>query len=351
MLILALRREILSAVVAVLQEAAVHPAVGDRNALNLYSIHFVVPSWACPANCCAGTAPTGDRQVTAVPELRQQVTDITGMLSTSEQQSLTQQLQDITHKTRAQVAVLVVPSTGDDSIEQYATRVFDSWKLGDKQRNDGILLLVAWEDHAVRIEVGYGLEGVVTDLQAAKIIRDILIPAFKSDDLMGGLTLASENIGALLLNGELPEDRGDYYSINPPIPLSLAVIILLAVLSYFIVFTDPSNLPWITLTGAIYGMVFLTGAIYGMVFLYVAEPGPWTNLIVACGMLTPFAIVPLVVFWLIVNKKLRAKYKKLSKERASRKGSSSSSSGGGSSGGGFSGGGGSSGGGGASGRW
>ena len=61
MLILALRREILSAVVAVLQEAAVHPAVGDRNALNLYSIHFVVPSWACPANCCAGTAPTGDR--------------------------------------------------------------------------------------------------------------------------------------------------------------------------------------------------------------------------------------------------------------------------------------------------
>lgn len=162
---------------------------------------------------------------------------------------------------------------------------------------------------------------------------------------MGGLTLASENIGALLLNGELPEDRGDYYSINPPIPLSLAVIILLAVLSYFIVFTDPSNLPWIT----------LTGAIYGMVFLYVAEPGPWTNLIVACGMLTPFAIVPLVIFWLIVNKKLRAKYKKLSKDRASRKGSSSSSSGGGSSGGGsgggFSGGGGSSGGGGASGRW
>ncbi|EQX99008.1 hypothetical protein G940_02934 [Escherichia coli UMEA 3203-1] len=185
----------------------------------------------------------GLAQQIAVPELRQQVTDITGTLSTSEQQSLTQQLQDITHKTRAQVAVLVVPSTGDDSIEQYATRVFDSWKLGDKQRNDGILLLVAWEDHAVRIEVGYGLEGVVTDLQAAKIIRDILIPAFKSDDLMGGLTLASENIGALLLNGELPEDRGDYYSINPPIPLSLAVIILLAVLSYFIVFTDPSNLP------------------------------------------------------------------------------------------------------------
>ncbi|MCZ9148714.1 YgcG family protein [Escherichia albertii] len=294
-------------------------------------IPFLLTLWCLPVLA----------QQIAVPELRQQVIDITGTLSTSEQQSLTQQLQDITHKTQAQVAVLIVPSTGDDTIEQYATRVFDSWKLGDKQRNDGILLLVAWEDHAVRIEVGYGLEGVVTDLQAAKIIRDILIPAFKSDDIMGGLTLASENIGALLLNDELPEDRGNYYRINPPIPLSLAVIFLLAVLSYFIVFTDPSNLLWIA----------LTGAIYGMVFLYVAEPGPWTSLIVACGMLTPFTIIALLIFWLIVNKKLRAKYKKLGKERASRKSSSSSSSGGGSSGGGFSGGGGSSGGGGASGRW
>lgn len=128
----------------------------------------------------------GLAQQIAVPELRQQVTDITGTLSTSEQQSLTQQLQDITQKTRAQVAVLIVPSTEDDTIEQYATRVFDSWKLGDAQRNDGILLLVAWEDHTVRIEVGYGLEGVVTDLQAAKIISDILIPRSKTMILWEG---------------------------------------------------------------------------------------------------------------------------------------------------------------------
>jgi len=97
-------------------------------------------------------------QQIAVPELRQQVTDITGTLSTSEQQSLTQQLQDITQKTRAQVAVLIVPSTGDDSIEQYATRVFDNWRLGDAKRNDGILIIVAWSDRTVRIQVGYGLE-------------------------------------------------------------------------------------------------------------------------------------------------------------------------------------------------
>ena len=110
----------------------------------------------------------GLAQQIAVPELRQQVTDITGTLSTSEQQSLTQQLQDITHKTRAQVAVLVVPSTGDDSIEQYATRVFDNWRLGDAKRNDGILIIVAWSDRTVRIQVGYGLEEKVTDALAVE---------------------------------------------------------------------------------------------------------------------------------------------------------------------------------------
>lgn len=271
------------------------------------------------------------------------MTDITGTLSTSEQQSLTQQLQDITHKTRAQVAVLVVPSTGDDSIEQYATRVFDSWKLGDKQRNDGILLLVAWEDHAVRIEVGYGLEGVVTDLQAAKIIRDILIPAFKSDDLMGGLTLASENIGALLLNGELPEDRG---IITVSIPYSI-----IACCNY------------------IAGGTFIFYCFYRSVE-FTLDHSHWRHLrdgIPLCcrartmdqfnrclRYVNAFCDRTTGYFWLIVNKATR-QIQKLSKERASRKGSSSSSSGGGSSGGGsgggFSGGGGSSGGGGASGRW
>ncbi len=118
---------------------------------------------------------------------------------------------------------------------------------------------------------------------------------------MGGLTLASENIGALLLNGELPEDRGDYYSINPPYSIIACCNYIAGGTFIFYCFLPIRR---------IYPRITLTGAIYGMVFLYVAEPGPWTNLIVACGMLTPFAIVPLVIFWLIVNKKLRAKYKK-----------------------------------------
>lgn len=150
----------------------------------------------------------GLAQQIAVPELRQQVTDITGTLSTSEQQSLTQQLQDITHKTRAQVAVLVVPSTGDDSIEQYATRVFDNWRLGDAKRNDGILIIVAWSDRTVRIQVGYGLEEKVTDALAGDIIRSNMIPAFKQQKLAKGLELA-----IIALNNRLTSQH--QYSVNP----------------------------------------------------------------------------------------------------------------------------------------
>ncbi|MCI0136745.1 YgcG family protein, partial [Escherichia coli] len=147
-------------------------------------------------------------QQIAVPELRQQVTDITGTLSTSEQQSLTQQLQDITQKTRAQVAVLIVPSTGDDSIEQYATRVFDNWRLGDAKRNDGILIIVAWSDRTVRIQVGYGLEEKVTDALAGDIIRSNMIPAFKQQKLAKGLELA-----IIALNNRLTSQH--QYSVNP----------------------------------------------------------------------------------------------------------------------------------------
>lgn len=100
--------------------------------INMRLILFLLILWCVPVFA----------QQMAVPELHQQVTDLTNTLSSPEQQSLTLQLQKIAQNTQAQVAILVVPSTGEDTIEQYATRVFDSWKLGDAQRNDGILLLV-----------------------------------------------------------------------------------------------------------------------------------------------------------------------------------------------------------------
>ena len=273
-------------------------------------------------------------QQIAVPELRQQVTDITGTLSTSEQQSLTQQLQDITQKTRAQVAVLIVPSTGDDSIEQYATRVFDNWRLGDAKRNDGILIIVAWSDRTVRIQVGYGLEEKVTDALAGDIIRSNMIPAFKQQKLAKGLELA-----IIALNNQLTSQH--QYSVNPSESESasssdhyyFAIFWVFAVMFFpFWFFHQGSNFCRACKSGVCISAIYLLD-----LFLFSDK----IFSIAVFSFFFTFTIFMVFTCLCVLQK------------RASGKSyhSDNSGSGGGSSGGGFSGGGGSSGGGGASGRW
>ncbi|KAF0950410.1 hypothetical protein AQU20_05640 [Escherichia albertii] len=140
---------------------------------------------------------------TPVPELPRYVNDLTDTLTNSEVNALTRQIKILAQEKQAQVVVLVVETTGDETIEQYATRVFDSWKPGDKNRDDGVLLLVAWQDHSVRIEIGYGLEGVITDAQSGQIIRKSIIPAFKNGDLAGGLQKGISDIESRLAGNNL----------------------------------------------------------------------------------------------------------------------------------------------------
>lgn len=273
-------------------------------------------------------------QQIAVPELRQQVTDITGTLSTSEQQSLTQQLQDITQKTRAQVAVLIVPSTGDDSIEQYATRVFDNWRLGDAKRNDGILIIVAWSDRTVRIQVGYGLEEKVTDALAGDIIRSNMIPAFKQQKLAKGLELA-----IIALNNQLTSRH--QYSVNPSESESasssdhyyFAIFWVFAVMFFpFWFFHQGSNFCRACKSSVCISAIYLLD-----LFLFSDK----TFSIAVFFFFFTFTTIMVFTCLCVLQKKASGRSYH----------SDNSGSGGGSSGGGFSGGGGSSGGGGASGRW
>lgn len=273
-------------------------------------------------------------QQIAVPELRQQVTDITGTLSTSEQQSLTQQLQDITQKTRAQVAVLIVPSTGDDSIEQYATRVFDNWRLGDAKRNDGILIIVAWSDRTVRIQVGYGLEEKVTDALAGDIIRSNMIPAFKQQKLAKGLELA-----IIALNNRLTSQH--QYSVNPSESESasssdhyyFAIFWVFAVMFFpFCFFHQGSNFCRACKSSVCISAIYLLD-----LFLFSDK----TFSIAVFFFFFTFTTIMVFTCLCVLQKKASGRSYH----------SDNSGSGGGSSGGGFSGGGGSSGGGGASGRW
>ena len=121
-------------------------------------------------------------QAPAPMALRQHVTDLTGTLNSAELSQLESQLTALEQRKGAQLAVLIVPTTGEMGVEQYALAVAEKTRLGREAPDDGLLLLVAKADRKARIEVGYGLEGVVTDAIASRVIREYLAPKFRADD-------------------------------------------------------------------------------------------------------------------------------------------------------------------------
>src|SRR5690348_17479048 len=137
----------------------------------------------------------------AIPPLHARVTDLTNTLEAQQTQQLESELAALEQRKGAQVVVLMLPSTQPETIEQYATRVFDQWKIGRKHVDDGVLLVVAKDDHRVFIETGYGLEGAIPDALASRIIREYITPKFRAGDFYGGLR---DGLGALakLIDGE-----------------------------------------------------------------------------------------------------------------------------------------------------
>lgn len=141
--------------------------------------------------CCMATATlflTISAQARDVPPLTGRIVDLAHVLPNSTTDSLTAQL--AAHETQSsnQVAVLIVPSLEGEAIEEFSHRVATTWKLGQKGTDNGVLLLVAIQERKVRIEVGYGLEGVLTDIRSAQIIRNEIVPRFRAGDIPGGVT-------------------------------------------------------------------------------------------------------------------------------------------------------------------
>src|SRR5260221_9883439 len=124
----------------------------------------------------------------AVPPLGGRVVDQTGTLSSGAIDSLQQTLRAFEARKGSQIAVLIVPTTEPESIEQYSLRVAETWKIGRKKIDDGALLVVAKDDRKLRIEVGYGLEGALTDVTSKRIIDEIITPRFRSGDFTGGVS-------------------------------------------------------------------------------------------------------------------------------------------------------------------
>ena len=139
-----------------------------------------------------------------VPAFDRWVIDQTATLDSNTRSHLEDRLAALDAAKGAQLAVLIVPTTGQDSVESYARRVFDAWKLGRAGVDDGVLLLVAKDDRRLRIEVGYGLEGAVPDLLAGRIIREQITPRFKEDDYAGGIVAGVDSLIALIEGEGLP---------------------------------------------------------------------------------------------------------------------------------------------------
>lgn len=153
-------------------------------------------------------ALAGAQELQPIPALKARVTDLTGTLSAEQQARLEGRLAAFEQQKGAQLAVLLVPTTQPEAIEQYSIRVVEQWQLGRKGVDDGVLLLVAKQDRKLRIEVGYGLEGALNDATARRIIAEIITPRFKAGDFGGGIEAGVENIVAVIDGEPLPAAEG-----------------------------------------------------------------------------------------------------------------------------------------------
>jgi uncharacterized protein len=147
----------------------------------------------------------------AVPPLTGRVVDQTGTLSSGDIAALNQTLRDLERRKGSQIAVLVVPTTDQESIEQFSIRVAGAWKIGRKKIDDGALLVVAKNDRRLRIEVGYGLEGALTDATSRRIIDEDITPKFKSGDFAGGISAGVNRIIGVINGEKLPAPEPEHW--------------------------------------------------------------------------------------------------------------------------------------------
>lgn len=222
------------------------------------------------------------------PALTGRIVDQANIISTDTRGSIESKLVELEAKSGIQLVVATVSSLEGQDIEPYANGLFRSWKLGEKAKNNGVLLLVAPNEHRVRIEVGYGLEGTLTDALSKVIIANAITPRFKTGDFTGGISRGIDDIITVLTTDASEWQR------PPSLRLDSQ--------------QTPDSTSWLLVAAAII-----------LVILIIVSPG---------------------FRWIFLNLALNIIFS-----------SGGSSGGGSSSGGGFSGGGGSSGGGGASGSW
>lgn len=188
----------------------------------------------------------------SVPELRGPIVDNANLLSPSEYQELDENLRTLSSETGSQIAVLTIPSLEDENLEDYSMKVAETWKLGSNKQDDGLLILVAFKEKKIRIEVGYGFEQYITDTKAGLIIRNVIAPQFQKGNYGQGIIDGVYAVESVIgykesdVAQQLEENQSEKNSINP-------IIIFLII--YFMIFTGMLSrkfpilniLPWVWL--------------------------------------------------------------------------------------------------------
>ncbi len=198
-----------------------------------------------------------------VPPLTSRVTDETGTLTSDQKAGLEQTLKEFEAKKGTQISVLVVPTTAPETIEQYSMRVVEQWKLGRKNVDDGALLIIAKNDRTLRIEVGYGLEGVLTDATSNRIINEAIVPRFRNGDFYGGITAGLDGMMRVTSGEQLPPPRRrDQASAGAGRLLPL--LFLLTVMAGGLLRAMLGRLPGAAVTGGVVGVLawVLSGALF-----------------------------------------------------------------------------------------
>ena len=231
-----------------------------------------------------------------IPKLEARVTDVTGTLTAGQQAELEQKLADFEARKGAQIAVLLVPTTQPEEIEQYSIRVAEAWKLGRKKVDDGALLILAKDDHKLRIENGYGLEGVLTDAASNRIIEDTMVPLLRQGQYYAAIGAGVDQMMALIDGEQLPPPDRTWQHHNNARNLNFLPFLLVAVLfGSSILRSIFGRAGGAVLSGGVIGVVvFLVTSVLGLAIgaaivsallalLFGASGGGWSSGGGGCG--------------------------------------------------------------------
>jgi uncharacterized protein len=201
---------------------------------------------------CGATGASAD---VAVPPLTARVTDQTDTLTSDQTSTLEQTLQAFESRKGTQIAVLIVPTTEPETIEQYSMRVVEQWKLGRSRVDDGALLIVAKNDRTLRIEVGYGLEGALNDATSNRIIQEIIVPRFREGDFYGGISAGVDQMIRVADGEPLPPPPVQAGGESPNIWRFAPVIFVLAVALGGVLRSAFGRLPGAAVAGGVVALI------------------------------------------------------------------------------------------------